>query len=309
MTVQSLDDLAQARIQECATRAVAEFKSSVRPIYGLQDGRLTHIGSCLLLVIDGRYVLSTAAHVADNLIYSPLFVAGPAGTHPVQLQGKFRGTTAPAGDRRQDHFDCAYGVLSKEDAAALGAVEFLGDSKISHNRAPAEGRERTAKRISDALGTATELRSQKNYAGHRLSPWLGHVMVSRQESARALLTLGEVMQLPPQQEVVMVSGYAPVRAQKLRYFEDQNFKSRVVPPPILNSAAYADRPKARTDDWPQLPEPVPAAAPLEIRLSSVRLPGVVPCKFAPNRAIISTQFIASERSVTPVRGAKSEGCA
>ena len=38
--------------------------------------------------------------------------------------------------------------------------------------------ERTAKRISDALGTATELRAQRNYAGHRLSPWLGHVMVS-----------------------------------------------------------------------------------------------------------------------------------
>ena len=58
--------------------------------------------------------------------------------------------------------------------------------------------ERTAKRISDALGTATELRAQRNYAGHRLSPWLGHLMVSRQESARALLTPGEVMQLPPQ---------------------------------------------------------------------------------------------------------------
>ena len=30
--------------------------------------------------------------------------------------------------------------------------------------------ERTAKRISDALGTATELRAQRNYAGHRLAP-------------------------------------------------------------------------------------------------------------------------------------------
>jgi hypothetical protein len=30
---------------------------------------------------------------------------------------------------------------------------------------------------------ATELRAMKNYAGHRLSPWLGHLMVSRQETA------------------------------------------------------------------------------------------------------------------------------
>jgi type IV secretory pathway TraG/TraD family ATPase VirD4 len=32
--------------------------------------------------------------------------------------------------------------------------------------------ERTAKRISDALGTATEQRAMRNYAGHRLAPWL-----------------------------------------------------------------------------------------------------------------------------------------
>ena len=42
----------------------------------------------------------------------------------------------------------------------------------------------------------------KNYAGHRLSPWLGHLMVSRQETARPLLTPGEVMQLPPEDELV-----------------------------------------------------------------------------------------------------------
>jgi type IV secretion system protein VirD4 len=57
--------------------------------------------------------------------------------------------------------------------------------------------ERTAKRVSDALGTATEMKAMKNYAGHRLSPWLGHLMVSRSETARPLLTPGEIMQLPP----------------------------------------------------------------------------------------------------------------
>ena len=79
--------------------------------------------------------------------------------------------------------------------------------------------ERTAKRVSDALGTATEMRAMKNYAGHRLSPWLGHLMVSRQETARPLLTPGEVMQLPPEDEMVLVSGVPPIRAKKVRYFE------------------------------------------------------------------------------------------
>lgn len=109
--------------------------------------------------------------------------------------------------------------------------------------------ERTAKRISDAIGTATELRAQRNYAGHRLAPWLGHVMVSRQETARPLLTPGEVMQLPPDQAIVLVSGLAPVRAIKLRHYEDANFIGRLRKPPSLTGDGYADRPAARTDDW------------------------------------------------------------
>ena len=44
--------------------------------------------------------------------------------------------------------------------------------------------ERTAKRISEALGTATELRQQRNYAGERFSSWLDHLMVSRQDPHR-----------------------------------------------------------------------------------------------------------------------------
>jgi type IV secretion system protein VirD4 len=117
--------------------------------------------------------------------------------------------------------------------------------------------ERTAKRISDALGTATELRAQRNYAGHRLSPWLGHLMVSRQETARPLLTPGEIMQLPATDEIVMVSGHAPIRATKLRYFEDKNFIDRVLPPPALSASGYADRPPERADDWTGLPPPPP----------------------------------------------------
>jgi type IV secretion system protein VirD4 len=109
--------------------------------------------------------------------------------------------------------------------------------------------ERTAKRISDALGTATELRAQRNYAGHRLSPWLGHVMVSRQETARPLLTPGEVMQLPPDDELILVSSLAPIRAKKLRYYEDRNFISRVTDAPALGAGHYVDVPAPRPNDW------------------------------------------------------------
>jgi type IV secretion system protein VirD4 len=114
--------------------------------------------------------------------------------------------------------------------------------------------ERTARRVSDALGMATELRAMKNYAGHRLSPWLGHLMVSRQETARPLLTPGEVMQLPPDDELVLISGCSPIRAKKARYFDDERFRERVIPPAKLDGFAGAGD---RQNDWSGL---VPATA-------------------------------------------------
>ncbi len=105
--------------------------------------------------------------------------------------------------------------------------------------------ERTAKRVSDALGTATEMRAMKNYAGHRLSPWLGHLMVSRQETSRPLLTPGEVMQLSPNEAIVMVSGVHPVRARKVRYYEDPQFQRRILKP----SRAVPIDLIIRPDEW------------------------------------------------------------
>jgi type IV secretion system protein VirD4 len=48
---------------------------------------------------------------------------------------------------------------------------------------------------------------------------------------------------------VLVAGTPPIRATKLRYYEDSTFKARVLPPPALSDGDYADRPSARTDDW------------------------------------------------------------
>ncbi len=115
--------------------------------------------------------------------------------------------------------------------------------------------ERTAKRISDALGTATELRAMKNYAGHRLSPWLGHIMVSRSETPRPLLTPGEIMQLPPHEQILMIAGQLPIRSRKAKYFEDRRFTERILPPP---SALGVSPPQP--DDWSALA--VPASAPV-----------------------------------------------
>ncbi len=152
-------------------------------------------------------------------------------------------------------FMAGYGIRAFLIAQSLNQIEkAYGDHNAildnCHVRvAFATNDERTAKRISDALGTATEQRAMRNYAGHRLAPWLSHVMVSRQETARALLTPGEVMQLPATDELVLVAGLAPIRATKLRYFEDDNFQCRICPAPELAPGIYADRPRQRSNDW------------------------------------------------------------
>ncbi len=153
-------------------------------------------------------------------------------------------------------FMAGYGLKSFLIAQSLNQIEKAYGPNNSildncHVRVSfATNDERTAKRVSDALGTATEMRAMKNYAGHRLSPWLGHLMVSRQETARPLLTPGEVMQLPPTDEIVMVAGVSPIRAKKVRYFEDPRFQDRIVPPPSKPEPLEAGR-----DEWSTLPLP------------------------------------------------------
>ena len=166
-------------------------------------------------------------------------------------------------------FMAGYGIQSFLIAQSLNQIEkaYGPNNAIldnCHVRVSfATNDERTAKRISDALGTATEMRAMKNYAGHRLSPWLGHLMVSRSETARQLLTPGEVMQLPPDDEIVMVAGIPPIRAKKVRYYKDRRFTERVGSPPDMEGGAR----KTRPDDWsglrPIVASPLSDPAPVD----------------------------------------------
>ena len=159
-------------------------------------------------------------------------------------------------------FMAGYGIKAFLIAQSLNQIERAYGANNSildncHVRVSfATNDERTAKRVSDALGTATEMKAMKNYAGHRLSPWLGHLMVSRSETARPLLTPGEVMQLPPADEIVMLAGIPPIRAKKARYYEDTRLKERVLPPP---DPQKSDR-TARADGWSALGPQKPDAA-------------------------------------------------
>ena len=162
-------------------------------------------------------------------------------------------------------FMAGYGIRSFLIAQSLNQIDkaYGPNNSILDNChvrvAYATNDERTAKRISEMLGTATELRAQLCRA--QIGPWLEASHGVASEMARPLLTPGEVMQLPPDEAVVMISGHPPIKARKLRYYEDENFTRRVLPPPALSAGRYADVPPARPDDWSDLAIPAVPATP------------------------------------------------
>jgi len=161
-----------------------------------------------------------------------------------------------------------YGVRAYLIAQSLNQIEKAygpSNSILDHCHvrvAFATNDERTAKRISEALGTKTELRAQKNYTGHRLAPWLSHMMVSRQETQRPLMTPGEIMQLPKNDAIIMLAGMPPVRGDKLRYYDDRNFIPRVMAPPkrLLDPTSEPSRIKSARNMPPTLPDVACASA-------------------------------------------------
>jgi type IV secretion system protein VirD4 len=53
--------------------------------------------------------------------------------------------------------------------------------------------------------------------------------------------------------LILISGCSPIRAKKARYFEDERFRDRVVPPAQLgNDSVHHD---TRKDDWSDLRRP------------------------------------------------------
>jgi hypothetical protein len=165
--IELLQESEERRLRECAPQAAEDFADSVLAIYGnsdAADGLPEHIGSCILLDIDGTPVVSTAAHIADKLTKGMfLYVAGPIRPHPVPiLGGNIKATPAPRDDRELDHFDSAFWRVPDSVVENLGAANFIAASRLSHNRAPLE------RRYYTALG----------YAVSRNDPGIDHVQRS-----------------------------------------------------------------------------------------------------------------------------------
>lgn len=91
----------------------------------------------------------------------------------------------------------------------------------------------TAEYISKSLGQTTEEFSTQSEGGKKGSLWMTNVNVSHHYTARPLMTPGEVMELPPTDAILLMGGNAPIRCNKITYYRDQNFISKLGEPPKL----------------------------------------------------------------------------
>lgn len=102
-------------------------------------------------------------------------------------------------------------------------------------------------------------------------------MVSRQQTARALLTPGEVRELPSSDELVIVAGLPPIRAKKLRFFEIPTFKNCVPPTDPEGRVADTNHPLSPPANLAARPYPFGPAVPKVVWTVSHAKP-VVPAR-------------------------------
>ena len=103
----------------------------------------------------------------------------------------------------------------------------------------------TAEYISKTLGQTTVRYKTKSESGKKGSPFMGSVNESVHFGGRPLLTPREVMELPDDEALVMVGGGRPIRAKKIRYFDDGSFTPLLHKPPRGEKAGVSEQ----SDQW------------------------------------------------------------
>jgi type IV secretion system protein VirD4 len=116
--------------------------------------------------------------------------------------------------------------------------------------------DRTAKRISELVGTATHVKKQRSFSGAR---FFRNVSESEQEHGRPLLTPDEILRLPYEDALLLVGGVAPYRGRKLMYYLDSRFRDRAgLPAPDSPRRQLAELlPRTVGSDWDGLVAPEP----------------------------------------------------
>lgn len=111
----------------------------------------------------------------------------------------------------------------------------------------------TCQRVSQMTGTVTEYR--ESYSQPRKGLWSSAPTISQSEQVRPLLSLGDIRELPGDEQLIFVTGHKPIRTRKLKYFSHPGFVPRLRPAPTHSDTKPAEAIPIR---WTAA---VPAAAP------------------------------------------------
>jgi len=125
------------------------------------------------------------------------------------------------------------------------AEEILANCAVEVAFAPKELK--LANDLSDRLGQTT-VSSPTRSRPSGLSR--GHRSVSVSDQRRPLRLPQELMQMPPDELLVLKAGLPPVRGRKIRYYADRAFAARVRPPPVVPPLAVAPEAAAEPDASP-----------------------------------------------------------
>jgi type IV secretion system protein VirD4 len=95
------------------------------------------------------------------------------------------------------------------------------------------GDEKLAKQLEERMGDTT-----LNVVTHNRPRWFAWANPSRQTEAehphrRPLMLAAEIMQMPPDQQLILRPGMRPLRARKIRWWQEPEFVSRRKPAPNI----------------------------------------------------------------------------
>lgn len=111
--------------------------------------------------------------------------------------------------------------------------------------------ETTQKKLSGMLGKDTEYRTSETSHGGRLGLTFGNKSVNTGEVYREIVDQGDVRELDPDHEYLLVTGYPKFKAEKVRYDEEQVFRERLLPAAPVGDGLgnYPDLPGDIKIEW------------------------------------------------------------
>lgn len=114
--------------------------------------------------------------------------------------------------------------LNQLNRAYTKENEIMANAQLKVTYAAADPE--TAERISKYLGETVILRQSTSMSGKRFGSMLNQASYSTNEQERTLMTPGQLQQLPYEQEIIVITGFPPVKCEKIFYYNEPFFKGK-----------------------------------------------------------------------------------